>query len=79
MADVRRFEIWDALECDSGSRLVVIRDALNVNETLRLDGKKYRDVTTESGEVFRSEAVPGFWIDPAWLFTTGSVKPTCLL
>ena len=35
---------------------------------LRLDGKKYRDVTPESGTVFRSEAVPGFWIDPAWLF-----------
>ncbi len=35
---------------------------------LRLDGKKYRDVTPESGSVFRSEAVPGFWLDPAWLF-----------
>ncbi len=35
---------------------------------LRLDGKKYRDVTPEPGAVFRSEAVPGFWIDPAWLF-----------
>ena len=35
---------------------------------LRLIGRKYRDVTPESGTVFRSEAVPGFWIDPAWLF-----------
>ncbi len=35
---------------------------------LRLDGKKYRDVTPERGSVFRSEAVPGFWLDPAWLF-----------
>ncbi len=34
----------------------------------QLDGKKYRDVTPESGSVFRSEAVPGFWIDSAWLF-----------
>ncbi len=39
MADVRRFEIWDGLECDSGSRLAVIRDALNAMETLRVDGK----------------------------------------
>ena len=29
---------------------------------LRLERKKYRDVTPESGTVFRSEAVPGFWI-----------------
>ena len=36
---------------------------------LRLDGKKYRDVTPETGSVFHSEAVPGFWLDPVWLFT----------
>ncbi len=36
-------------------------------EFLRLDGKKYRDVTPEPGAIFRSEVVPGFWIDPAWL------------
>ncbi len=35
---------------------------------LRLDGKTYRDVTPEAGALFRSEAVPGFWLDPAWLF-----------
>lgn len=39
MPDVRRFEIWDDLDCNSGSRLVVVRNPLNVNETLRLDGK----------------------------------------
>ena len=35
---------------------------------LRLYGKKYRDLTPESGSVFRSEEVPGFWLDPAWIF-----------
>ena len=35
---------------------------------LRLHEKKYRDVTPASRAVFRSEAVPGFWLDPAWLF-----------
>ena len=35
---------------------------------LRLDGKKYRDATPQAGSVFRSEVVPGFWLDPAWLF-----------
>jgi Uma2 family endonuclease len=29
----------------------------------------FQDVTPAAGQVFRSEAVPGFWLDPAWLCT----------
>ncbi len=42
-----------------------LREAL---EVYRLEGKRYRPVRPEAGGVYRSEALPGFWLKEEWLW-----------
>lgn len=46
---------------------------------LRLYEGKYRDVTPGPGEVFHSEVIHGFWLDPEWLFAEKLPRPRACL
>jgi Uma2 family endonuclease len=42
---------------------------------LRLEEGKYREATLESGSIFRSQAIPRFWLDTAWLLADETPPP----
>lgn len=42
---------------------------------LRIEDGAFRDVTPRSGSIFRSETIPGFWLDIEWLFAEELPKP----
>ena len=45
---------------------------------LRLEEGAYREVPLESGAIFRSRGIPGFWLDARWLFGGEPPPGECL-
>ncbi|MBI1929172.1 Uma2 family endonuclease, partial [Candidatus Poribacteria bacterium] len=46
-----------------------IIDPLGMNvEFYRLVGGEYERMPLEDGDIFRSDALPGFWLNVNWLF-----------
>ena len=68
-SEARDYEVKKRLYEATGVQEYWIIDPLGMNvEFYRLVGGKYERMPLEDGNIFRSDALAGFWLDVNWLF-----------